>query len=57
MIEDKLNVPERRRLEALSQANTSLGAPMRSVDPDEVLAAADQYERFIRDGYAAATDS
>lgn len=50
---DKLTKDERRRLEALAQAITSMGAPIRPLDSrgaGEVIARAARFEEFIREG-------
>lgn len=51
MIEDKLSHDERIRLEAISQANFTLGGTSgRVVDSAKVLDVAAQYERFVKGG-------
>jgi hypothetical protein len=50
MLEDKLNQDMRVRLEAIAQANQTLGAPMRATSAERVLDVAARYEVFITEG-------
>lgn len=51
MIEDKLPVEQRLRLECIAQANLTHGAGLgRPVNVNDVLDAASGYESWIRDG-------
>lgn len=48
--EDKLDQGQRIRLEALAQANLTLGAPMRNNTPERVLDVAARYDAWIVEG-------